>query len=131
MTFFIFKVCYNTIEENLKKGSYMNRISEKKLDSLVLYLLVTKGQLTTSQLIKSATEYLENQSLLMPGDKKILTGRKDTTFSQIVRNIVSHRDQSGNMIHEGLISYDSNNSSLEIKLKGKEHFEKFIATSFK
>ena len=111
MTFFIFKVCYNTIEENLKKGSYMNRISEKKLDSLVLYLLVTKGQLTTSQLIKSATEYLENQSLLMPGDKKILTGRKDTTFSQIVRNIVSHRDQSGNMIHEGLISYDSNNSS--------------------
>ena len=131
MTFFIFKVCYNTIEENLKKGSYMNRISEKKLDSLVLYLLVTKGQLTTSQLIKSATEYLENQSLLMPGDKKILTGRKDTTFSQIVRNIVSHRDQSGNMIHEGLISYDSNNSSLEIKLKGKEHFEKFIATSCK
>lgn len=131
MTFFIFKVCYNTIEENLKKDSYMNRISEKKLDSLVLYLLVTKGQLTTSQLIKSATEYLENQSLLMPGDKKILTGRKDTTFSQIVRNIVSHRDQSGNMIHEGLISYDSNNSSLAITLKGKEHFEKFIATSFK
>ncbi|EMB99415.1 hypothetical protein [Streptococcus mutans] len=109
----------------------MNRISEKKLDSLVLYLLVTKGQLTTSQLIKSATEYLENQSLLMPGDKKILTGRKDTTFSQIVRNIVSHRDQSGNMIHEGLISYDSNNSLLAITLKGKEHFEKFIATSFK
>lgn len=109
----------------------MNRISEKKLDSLVLYLLVTRGPLTTSQLIKSATEYLENQRLLTSGDKETLAGRKDTTFSQIVRNIVSHRGQPGNMIYEGLISYDSNNSSLAITLKGKEHFEKFIATSFK
>lgn len=109
----------------------MTRISEKNLDNLVLYLLITFGPLTTTQLIEKATEYLEKQKLLTSGDKKILTGRKDTTFSQIVRNIVSHRHLSGNMIHEGLISYDSNNSSLAITLKGREYFEKFIATSFK
>lgn len=109
----------------------MNRISEKNLDSLVLYLLVTIGPLTTTQLIEKATKYLEKQDLLTSGDKEILAGRRDTTFSQIVRNIVSHRNLPGNMIYEGLISYDSNNSSLAITLKGKEHFEKFIATSFK
>ncbi|MGT2884730.1 hypothetical protein ACVRZS_07335 [Streptococcus ferus] len=109
----------------------MNRISEKKLDNLVLYLLVTIGPLTTTQLIEKATKHLEKQDLLTPGDKEILAGRRDTTFSQIVRNIVSHRNTPGNMIYEGLISYDNNNSSLAITLKGKEHFEKFIATSFK
>ncbi len=109
----------------------MNRISEKKLNNLVLYLLVTIGPLTTSQLIERATEYLEKYNLLASGDKEILTGRKDTTFSQIVRNIVSHRTLSGNMIYEGLLFYDAGSSSLTITLKGKEHFEEFIATSFK
>ena len=109
----------------------MNRVSEKQLNNLVLYLLLTSGPLTTSQLIDQVTHYLEQHGLLSSGDERILAGRNDTTLSQIIRNIVSHRALSGNMVHDGLLSYDRASSSLAITLNGKEAFEDFIATSFR
>ncbi|WP_367717523.1 hypothetical protein AB2N04_05270 [Nitratireductor sp. GISD-1A_MAKvit] len=38
---------------------------------------------------------------LTPEDEKLLDGRNDDRFSQIVRNIKSHKDQAGNLIHDG------------------------------
>ena len=52
-------------------------------------------------------------------DAEILAGRSDTRFSQIVRNIVSHRDQAGNMINDGLAEYDGKLRGLRITEAGR------------
>lgn len=68
------------------------RITEAEIrDATLQELLQALGQtLTTSQLIKRLTKRLgpSNQ------DAAILEGRSDTYFSQKVRNLVSHRNQS-------------------------------------
>jgi predicted HNH restriction endonuclease len=62
------------------------------------YLLLNKGDgLTTSQLIFLLSDELE----ISGKDAEILTGRKDTYFSQKVRNLVSHRTLES----KGLASY--------------------------
>jgi hypothetical protein len=39
-------------------------------------------------------------------DDQILEKRRDTYFSQKVRNMISHRDQPSNFIHQGLARYE-------------------------
>ena len=66
----------------------MSRITEPELvlPALFLMSLQTDGKITTSKLIK------ELEKLIKPTgqDAQILAGRKDTYFSQIVRNLKSH-----------------------------------------
>ena len=69
-------------------------IKEKALILPALYIINKNNSATTSDLIKELT------SIFHPTgeDAEILAGRKDTKFSQKVRNLVSHRDN--NMMKE-------------------------------
>lgn len=80
------------------------RISERELVVPTLRLLANnnRGWMATSDLITDLTE------LFAPSgqDAKILEGRRDTYFSQKVRNMISHRDQPSSFIHRGLARYE-------------------------
>ncbi len=80
------------------------RISERELVVPTLRLLDdgNRGWMATSEIIARLTE------LFAPSgqDAEILDGRRDTYFSQKVRNMVIHRDRPSNFIHRGLADYE-------------------------
>lgn len=63
------------------------RISETDLVLPALYIISKEGSMTTSQLISRLAELLKP----IGKDAEILKNRHDTHFSQLVRNLVSHR----------------------------------------
>lgn len=63
------------------------RINEKSIILPALYIIHKNKTATTSELIKELTEFFKPTG----EDAEILSGRKDTKFSQKVRNLVSHR----------------------------------------
>jgi 5-methylcytosine-specific restriction endonuclease McrA len=93
----------------------MSRISETELvlPALFVMSMQSDGKITTSKLIQ------ELQRLLKPTgqDAQILAGRKDTYFSQKVRNLKSHntfaRDGYADRIYDGF----------QITPKGREFVE--------
>ncbi|MER9433234.1 hypothetical protein [Mesorhizobium sp. M0408] len=54
-------------------------------------------EITTTKLIAE----LRNRIPLSAEDEEQLNGRNDDRFSQIVRNIKSHKDSPGNLIYDG------------------------------
>jgi len=98
------------------QGSRTLRISESELVVPTLRLLEVsdKGSLSTGELVRQLTELLAPSGI----DAKILEGRHDTYFSQKVRNLISHRDQSGSFINQGLVRYDEKAHSLTITALG-------------
>jgi len=76
-----------------------NRISERDLLLPTLRLLAAQpgGYLSTSDLISALTKEFQPKG----EDAEILEGRQDTKFSQIVRNMKSHRDSPENIIALG------------------------------
>src|SRR5437667_7110475 len=64
-----------------------DRISETDLILPALYVINREPQVTTSQLIPILEELLNPTGK----DAEILKNRRDTHFSQKVRNLVSHR----------------------------------------
>ncbi len=67
------------------------RIEEKMLILPALYIIKRMGTATTSDLIEDLTAAFNPSG----EDAQILAGRKDTKFSQKVRNLVSHRATNG------------------------------------
>lgn len=65
---------------------------------------------------------LEHRMTLGIDDLMILEGRSDTRFSQIVRNVVSHRDSPKNLIGLGYAEYDKVKRGLRITPLGREAF---------
>lgn len=74
------------------------------------------GFIPTSDLI----EQLETIFNITGEDAKILDGRSDTKFSQIVRNMVSHRDSPRNFIKKGFAEYDPTRKGIQITVKGRK-----------
>jgi transcriptional regulator with XRE-family HTH domain len=93
------------------------RISERDILGPALDYLndAPGGFMTTSDLI----EALENQFAPEGEDAEILEHRSDTRFSQIVRNIVSHRKSATNLIGAGYATYDKARRGLQITDKGR------------
>lgn len=90
----------------------MSRITEKELLLPTLYLLARSSTgLSTSDLISELT------SIFKPNgeDAEILAGRKDTKFSQKVRNLKSH----DTLTKDGLVEYK--NKLFTITNKGKKY----------
>lgn len=73
------------------------------------------GFVKTADLIKSLEGYFAPQG----EDAEILAGRSDTRFSQIVRNVVSHRTSPTNLIGMGLAEYDKVRRGLRITPEGR------------
>ena len=95
------------------------RIKERDtyLPTLQLLSEAEDGFLTTSDLIRG----LEHHFAPSGEDAEILEGRADTRFSQIVRNLVSHRDNPGNLIKEGWADYSKTRRGLRITQEGRRH----------
>lgn len=93
------------------------RISEKDIIGPALDFLndAPNGFLTTSDLVVA----LENKLSLQGEDAEILANRSDTRFSQIVRNLVSHRKSATNLIGAGYAKYDKARGGLEITDNGR------------
>lgn len=91
-------------------------ISEAQIrDEALVELSRSKtGTLTTSELIDLLTERLKPTG----HDAEIVEGRSDTYFSQKVRNLVSHRNQSTELQARGLVDYNADAESLTITKKG-------------
>lgn len=66
------------------------RIEEKQLILPTLYIIQRDGPTSTSKLIEELTAVFHPTG----EDAKILAGRRDTKFSQKVRNLKSHRDSN-------------------------------------
>jgi transcriptional regulator with XRE-family HTH domain len=98
---------------------YVGRIKERDTYIAVLDLLhdQTDGFLKTADLIRA----LEMRFDPRGQDAEILAGRSDTRFSQIVRNIVSHRDSPSNLIGCGWAEYDRGKRGLRITPAGRDH----------
>jgi hypothetical protein len=77
------------------------RVGEADLRRDVIAVLngQPRKEITTSKLIKE----LRNRIKLTPEDEEQLAGRNDDRFSQIVRNIKSHKSSPGNMIYDGVL----------------------------
>ena len=97
------------------------RISEFDLLIPTLEILAAQpnGFMTTSQLIDALTEALKPSGQ----DAEILDGRQDTRFSQIVRNMISHKTSPGNIIAEGFAEHDDDLKGLRITVAGLSHLK--------
>ena len=76
-----------------------DRIHEADLWIPVLIILNNSpnGEMDTSDLIRELRERFS----LSKGDEEILPGRQDDKFSQVVRNIKSHKDSKTNPLYKG------------------------------
>ena len=102
--------------------SNYEKIGEKNLDFIVLYILDKHPNINTSELKKYIWHYTEPDGVNLAS----LVDRNDVAIDQIVRNIISHRNaSSNNIIYRGLVSY-SNSGLLNITTLGQTVLDKFI-----
>ena len=96
-----------------------DRISEADLLIPTLRILASQpdGRMKTSRLIAELEAIMKPQG----EDAEILEGRQDSRFSQIVRNMVSHKDTPGNIIAEGFVIYLGPPLGLQITESGRAH----------
>ncbi len=96
---------------------YDPRIRELDTYVPILRLLddMPDGFMKTADLIKALEMVMEPKG----EDAAILAGRQDTRFSQIVRNVVSHRTTPKNLIGMGLAEYDKAKRGLRITTSGR------------
>ena len=96
---------------------YVGRIRERDTYIPTLELLDDQpdGFMKTSDLIRA----LEMRFNPKGKDAEILNGRSDTRFSQIVRNIVSHKDSPSNLIGSGWAEYVRSKRGLRITEAGR------------
>lgn len=93
------------------------RISERNLAIPALRAAAGEpnGEITTTKLIGVLEEQFQPEG----DDATILDGRNDTKFSQIVRNLVSHKNASTSIIKRGYAIHDEQAESLRITDEGR------------
>jgi transcriptional regulator with XRE-family HTH domain len=98
---------------------YEGRVREQDTYLPVLSILddAPDGFMRTADLIRALGEWF----VLSVEDEEILANRSDTRFSQIVRNIVSHRTSPSNLIGAGWVEYDKAKRGLRITYEGRKH----------
>jgi len=82
------------------RNRHIKRIRERDIYPVAVEVIAAAGgSMTTTALIAA----LRPRFKLNQEDRRILTGRKDDRFSQIVRNIKSHRLTKSNPIRNGVL----------------------------
>lgn len=101
------------------------RIREKDLIIPTLQFAASRsdGTITTSDLIQRLGEIFEPQG----EDAEILEGRQDSRFSQIVRNLVSHKDSSTSIFSRGYATYQKlpKDGAIQITDAGRKFIAQF------
>jgi hypothetical protein len=98
------------------------KLGEHDIEIAVLYILKTYGDMDTAQLKQKIIQMINPQGANLDP----LVNRNDTKIHQIIRNIVSHRDNPGNLIHDGYVSYDKTTRMLSITRNGEYFLDSFI-----
>ena len=98
---------------------YVGRIKESDTYIPTLELLDDQpnGFMKTADLIRALEMHFNPKGK----DAEILNNRSDTRFSQIVRNIVSHKDSPSNLIGRGWAEYIRSKRGLQITEAGRLH----------
>ncbi len=97
------------------------RESDLKLPALALMSQAPGGFLTTTHLIAELEAYFEPEGI----DAELLLNRRDTHFSQKVRNLVSHRYSSTGLEARGLANYSPDREGWTITDAGRERVGEF------
>ena len=100
------------------------RVKESEIIKPALRIIKDNPGINTSELIEELQKVVE----LYPGDKEILNGRNDTKFSQIVRNLISHKanNRFGKCINNRQVGRNTGfyiNEIGEIEIQGYERKE--------
>ena len=100
------------------------RIREPELIIPTLILLATQpdGVATTRDIIS----HLEGWFKPSGEDAETLKGRRDSRFSQTVRNMISHRKDAGSFIRNGYAEYLSDLQGLRITEKGRKLLKELV-----
>jgi hypothetical protein len=77
------------------------------------------GTITTTTLIDVLTHEFEPTGT----DAEILDGRHDTYFSQKVRNLISHRENSTSMFSRRYAVYDASSESISLTEEGRNFLD--------
>jgi hypothetical protein len=103
----------------------MNKISERDLDEVICFILLSNGgSMQTGELRRSLYYFLSRHNLLSALDTSPLVNRVDEKIDQIIRNIVSHRNNSG-IVYDGFVDYVS--GSLIVTQDGIDLVEDLLA----
>ena len=100
------------------------RIRESELIIPTLILLATRpdGVATTRDIIRHMKDWFQPTG----EDAETLKGRKDSRFSQVVRNMISHRKDAGSFIRNGYAEYLSDLRGLRITDKGRKLLKEVV-----
>gem|GEM_PF-4780060 len=98
------------------------KLGEPDLTMTTLYILYTKGNMATSQLKDEIIRLLDPQGENLDP----LENRADTKITQIIRNMISHKNNTTNIIYRQLINYNENTGILSVTARGIQHLESFI-----
>lgn len=114
-----------TLEARRSIVQFDGRIREKDLIIPTLQLAASRpdGVITTSDLIKKLGDIFEPKG----EDAEILDGRQDSRFSQIVRNLVSHKNSSTSIFSKGYATYHKlpKDGSIRITDEGRKFIAQF------
>lgn len=69
----------------------VSRVRERDLVLPALQIIAVHGNQVSGLTVTQITQELRRRMILSAEDRQILEGRKDDRFSQVVRNLVSHR----------------------------------------
>ena len=102
----------------------LRRIREADLVVPTLVYLASQagGAAKTSKIIA----HLEERFRPAGEDAATLKGRGDSRFSQIVRNMISHRKDAGSFINNGYAEYLSDLQGLKITEKGRKLLRELV-----
>lgn len=99
------------------------KISEQDLTYSILYILLREHTAMSTSTLK---QHLKD--LLQPCGENLdsLLNRNDDKIDQIIRNVISHRnDSTNNIISRGLISYD--NSMIALTSNGLDYLNQYFS----
>lgn len=105
--------------------SITTKLGEQDITDAVMYILLEANRELTTSTVKAKV-----RELLEPAGKNLtpLLHRNDEVIDQIIRNIVSHRDNSSNIINLNYINYK--NGFWSITETGKQHLHKHMKDRF-
>ena len=88
-----------------------------------LLVMATKlsGAISTSELIDELPDYIR----VPDGSQEVLAGRKDTKFSQLVRNLKSHKTAKTNFIYQGYA--EDHDGGFRITQKGRDFVKSYFS----
>ncbi|OFX11866.1 MAG: DNA damage-inducible protein D [Alphaproteobacteria bacterium RIFOXYD12_FULL_60_8] len=95
----------------------------KDLWKFALLILATKpnGEATTAELISELPNYI----LVPEGSQEVLSRRKDSKFSQLVRNLKSHKTAKTNFIYQGYAQDIPN--GFRISERGRDFVKRYFS----